>query len=337
MKPISILLILAFLTFADPAFLKAGPEGTQSVYLSLRDRLAPSLVRLETTGGDERVGDVNAIRETTGLIVTSDGFLFSSAAGFAHHPDAVIAVTSDGSRLPARIVCTDFVRKITLLKINPPQSASSFPIPEAAAPSTFRVGQKVLTLGRVLNPSVPSLTTGILSGKNRQHGLAIQTDAHVSPDNFGGPLLDLDGRVLGVLTPFGMGENDLLTGVDLYDSGIGFAIPLHDLLALLPRMKSASELRPAPKLGLLFRNPSPILTDTLVLMTEPDSLAHAAGIQPGDRITHADGQPLTRASDFQAALARHFQGETLELTILRKNETISVRILLKDLEKKEEN
>lgn len=307
-------------------FLSADGE-TQSVYLNLRDQIAPSLVRLETSGGDEMVDGVNALTEITGLIVTPDGYVFSSAVGFAHHPDAVIAVLPDGQHAKAEIVSTDFVRKITLLKIEPP-AGKTFPVPTPAKVEPARVGQQVLAFGRILNPDVPTLTTGILSGKRRQNGVAIQTDAHVSPSNYGGPLVNLDGEVLGILTPFGMGPNELMTGVDLYDSGIGFAIPLEDLLALLPRMKEQKELKPTVKMGLTFDNPSPILAGTKILYVKPDSPAAKAGIKEGDVVTHADGVPVTRGVEVLWQNARHFEGETVKLTLKRGEETIEAELEL---------
>ncbi|MDO4629298.1 MAG: PDZ domain-containing protein [Planctomycetia bacterium] len=396
---ISALPFFASSIFAAEMPERVDAEGVQAVYGAIRDQVASAVVRLETIGGTERVGDVNAIRETTGLLVTADGFLFSSAVAFAHEPDAVVALLASGERRNAKIICTDLKRKITLLKIDMPtetgkdsashstsipssdsssdqnsdsgsvpssgqnsdsssvpssasgSSMNSFSVPVAASVREICVGQKVLALGRVLNPETVSIATGIVSGKNRQHGLAIQTDAHVSPDNYGGPLVNLDGKVLGILTPFGMGENELFTGVELYDSGTAFAIPLEDLLTLLPRMKSTTEnnsennsesstekkaesktpvLRPAPKVGLMFRNPTAILATTEILYVAEKSPAEKAGIQAGDIITHVNGKPISRAVDFQQAHARYYEGETLTLTISRNNATQEVKILLKD-------
>jgi len=271
------------------------------------------------------VGNVRALTETTGVIVTPDGFVFSSAVAFAHHPDAVVAILPDGQHTPAKIVSTDFVRKITLLKIEPPEG-KSFPVPTPAKVESMRVGQKVLTFGRVLNPDVPTITTGILSGKRRQNGVAIQTDAHVSPSNYGGPLVNLDGEVLGILTPFGMGPNELMTGVELYDSGTGFAIPLEDLLELLPRMKEQKELKPTAKMGITFNNPSPILSGTKILYILPDSPAAKAGIQEGDEITQVDGVPVARGVEVLWQTAKHFTGEKVKIIIKRGEETIQTEL-----------
>jgi len=316
------------------------PNEIQNVWLSLRSQIAPALVRLETTGGTEKTDGVNAILETTGLMIDTEGFIFSTAAAFAHQPDVIIAVTNTGKRFPARIVSTDFIRKIVLLKIEVPQDFSeiskNFQIPSAANIQNMRVGQKIAAFGKVLSSETPSITTGIVSGKNRHRGTAVQINAHVSPNNYGGPVVDLDGSVIGILTPFGMGENKLMTGTELYDSGIGFAIPLEDLFALLERMKRQPELRPAPKLGIVFTNPAAFLAEPRILHVEANSIADNVGLRPEDLITHVNNVPISTGTDFRRETVRYFEGDLLKLTIARENKTFQKDILLEDLAKKKE-
>ncbi len=312
----------------------------QAVWLSLRSRIAPMVMRLETAGGEETVDGTASIRESTGLLIDSDGFIFASATAFAHKPNAIIAVANDGKRFSAKLVSTDWVRKISLLKIDLPQNDSKtqniLPIPSAASIRDLRVGQKIAAFGRVVNPEIPDVSIGVVGGKNRQRGTAVQINAHISPNNYGGPVVDLDGNVIGILTPFGMGENKIMTGSELYDSGVGFAIPLEDLFALLPRMKNESDLRPAPKIGIIFTNPSAFLADPVVLHVADNSPAAKAEILVGDRITRVNETPVSTGADFRRETARYFEGDVLKLTIQRKNETFQREILLKDLEKKEE-
>lgn len=312
----------------------------QGVWLSLRSRIAPMLTRLETTGGDETVDGVASIRESTGVLLNSEGFIFASATAFAHKPNAIIAITNDGKRFPAKLVSTDYVRKIALLKIDLPtdvsNDASPFRFPSAASIRDLRVGQKVVAFGRVVNPDVPDISLGVVGGKNRQRGTAVQINARVSPNNYGGPVVDLNGDVVGILTPFGMGENRLMTGAELYDSGVGFAIPLEDLFALLPRMKNEPELRPAPKIGIVFTNPSAFLAEPVILHVAENSPAAKAGLLVGDRIIRVNENPISTGAEFRKETARCFEGDAIRLAILRNNETLQREILLEDLEKKTE-
>ena len=85
------------------------------------------------------------------------------------------------------------------------------------------------------------VSVGIISALNRIWGKALQTDAKVSPTNYGGPLVDLEGRVQGILVPASPRAEGETAGFEWYDSGIGFAIPLEDINAVLPRLKQGQE------------------------------------------------------------------------------------------------
>src|SRR5256885_2038084 len=103
------------------------------------------------------------------------------------------------------------------------------------APSVVRIetsgGAEVVGLtpgGRALGVdenAPPSVSVGIVSALGRMYGKAVQTDAKVSPVNYGGPLVGIDGRVQGVLVPASPRGDSDAAGVEWYDSGIGFAIP----------------------------------------------------------------------------------------------------------------
>ena len=86
------------------------------------------------------------------------------------------------------------------------------------------------------------MSVGVLSATGRIWGKALQTDAAVSPNNYGGPLVDLRGRVLGVLVPLSPQSADEMAGYEWYDSGIGFAVPAEHVLSILPRLKQGRDL-----------------------------------------------------------------------------------------------
>ena len=107
------------------------------------------------------------------------------------------------------------------------------------------VGQWSIAVGRTYDQPGPNISVGVLSAMGRIGSTAIQTDAKISPANYGGPLVDIHGRVLGILVPLspqrGGGE---VAGAEWYDSGIGFAIPLVDVFEWLPKLKSGKDLHP---------------------------------------------------------------------------------------------
>src|SRR5262249_60057022 len=142
----------------------------------------------------------------------------------------------------AKMVATDTTRMIALLKIE----ATGLPVPVAAPKKEIKIGQTALALGRTLEPDLnksPSVSEGIISAVERIWGKALQTDAKVSPTNYGGPLVDLEGRVMGILVPASPHAEGETAGIEWYDSGIGFAVPLEDGFAVLPRLKQGQELK----------------------------------------------------------------------------------------------
>ena len=117
------------------------------------------------------------------------------------------------------------VTRLALLKVD----ATDLPAPVWAEPDALQVGRWALAAGFGHGTSQPALNVGVISGLNRMAGLALQTDAKISPANYGGPLFDCDGRLLGICVPMGMGEDDI-AGVEWYDSDTGFVIT-HDVIA----------------------------------------------------------------------------------------------------------
>ncbi len=163
--------------------------------------VAPSVVRIETLGGLETVGGVLVgTGPTTGLVISPDGYIVSSAFNFVQKPTQTLVYLNDGTRLAATLVSTDFNRKLVLLKVD----AKDLPIPATAPLKDIEVGQWAIAIGRTFGDGTrPNVSAGIISGKNRIWSKAIQTDAKISPGNYGGPLVDIGGRVIGVLAPFG--------------------------------------------------------------------------------------------------------------------------------------
>ena len=109
----------------------------------------------------------------------------------------------------------------------------------AAAASVSLVGLSPMMVSWAFANPITANSVGIISAVGRIWGRAMQADAKISPVNYGGPLVDLYGRVLGVIVPADPRSEGETAGVEWYDSGIGFAVPLEDILAALPRLKEA--------------------------------------------------------------------------------------------------
>jgi serine protease Do len=279
-------------------------------------KVAPSVVRIETVGGLERVGKLLvATGPTTGLIVSEDGFVISSSFNFVQKPSSILVTLPNGTRAAANIVARDQARMLVLLKVN---TSEKLPVPVAVPRSEMQVGQWTVAIGRTFDPSQVSMSAGILSAKERIWSKAIQTDAKISPLNYGGPLVDIQGRVLGVLAPLSpQGQGSELAGAEWYDSGIGFAVPLVDILAHLPTLKEGKDLLPG-LLGVALKPGDIYALPAEVVAVPPNSPAAKAGLKVGDVITGLDGQPIVRQAQMKHALGPKYAGEKVKLSVTRK-------------------
>lgn len=297
-------------------------------------RVAPSVALIETTGGRGRVGGSGpggaAVRKgtgpTTGVVVDADGYVITSSFNFADKPTAItVSVPSRPGRFPAKVVATDHSRMLTLLKID----ATGLPVPEAVPASEIRIGQWTLALGRALDPVIehaPSMSVGIISATNRIWGRCLQTDAKISPVNYGGPLVAIDGRVLGILIPASPSGDGETAGFEWYDSGIGFAVPMHHVLSVVPRLKTGTDL----KRGLIGITPKgndqfsvPLTVNTVT----PESTAAKGGMKPGDVIVKIDGKPIGSQAQAYHVLGPKYAGDKVTVTVKRGDDEVTLRDL----------
>jgi S1-C subfamily serine protease/predicted esterase len=318
------------------AMFVSAARGEDSTVASLEEEamkaavshVAPATVQIETAAGRDimtsRAGEERMRKgsgPTTGVIVSSDGYIISSAFNFADKPGAVfVAVPGRSGRQVAQVVANDHTRMLTLLKIE----ASGLPVPQVAPKSEMRVGQSVAALGRtwVGADDVPSVSLGIVSAMGRIWGKAIQTDAKISPVNYGGPLIDLYGRVLGILVPASPSAQGETAGVEWYDSGIGFAIPLEDIMRVLPRLKTGHDLERG-LLGFVAKNPDIYGAPSAIGSILPHSTADQAGLKPGDVFTEIDGRPVTRQAQVMHELGKLYEGDTISVKVRRGNQLLS--------------
>jgi serine protease Do len=330
------LLILAAVPCLMPNFsapaLFAQPEATP---LAEREEQAfqravafvePSVVRIQTVGGLDRVGGILAnTGPTTGVVVSENGYILSSAFNFVSKPSSILVEFPDGRRLPAREIATDRLRMLTLLKID----AQNLTPAVAAESDSARVGQWAIAVGRTYSPEKPSMSVGIVSALNRIWGKAIQTDAKVSPVNYGGPLVDLEGRIMGILVPLSVQQVEVTAGVEWYDSGIGFAIPMSDAYEVVERLKQGVDLKTG-LMGVSIARDDLTEGDLVLDMVRPDSPAYRAGIRPKDVLVSVNGMELRRLGHLKYALGTSYAGDTVRVEFKRKDEMFQEELVLVD-------
>jgi serine protease Do len=312
-----------------PATLQAADDDVgaqeQAAFETAVDRVAPAVVRIETIGGLEQVeGVLIGSGPTTGLIVAPKGYIISSAFNFVGKPASILVRLADGRRKPARLVATDHARMLVLLKIDPDKP---LPTCQISPCGEMRVGQWAIAVGRTFDSPHPNMAVGILSALDRVWGKAIQTDAAVSPNNYGGPLVDVRGRVLGVLVPLSPESADEVAGMEWYDSGIGFAVPMEHIRQILPRLEKGEDLYPGV-LGVSLKGSNLYTGEPIVAACRQKSPAALAGIKPGDRIVEIEGRAVARSAELREALGRRYAGDTIRVTVLRGKDRISRDIKL---------
>jgi serine protease Do len=295
--------------------------------------VAPSVVQIVTQGGIDMVvtspkGPVfrKSLGPTTGVVVTDDGYIISSAFNFINQPTTIL-VAVQGHKEPylAKRVATDKSRMLTLLKID----AKGLPAPSATPKNDIHVGQWSIAMGRALDTkhmSPPSVSVGIISATGRIWGKAIQTDAKISPLNYGGPLVDISGRVQGILIPASPQGDGATAGFEWYDSGIGFAIPMEDVYKALPRLKEGKDLDRGI-LGVRMKSQDIYSVVPEIGEVLKDSAAAKAGLQKGDIITEVDGKPVVRMAQIQHILGPKYDGDKISLKYKRGKDENAIKDL----------
>ncbi len=305
--------------------LKVLPE----VFRSAERTVRPTLVTIESFGGISAVaGKIGGIRSrgegnTTGVMISPDGYVVTSTFNFITRPPVITVIPSDGKRRIAKLLGQDKIRKLCLLKI---EDVQNMPVPEWVDAEKIVVGQWSLSLGVGYGDLSPAMSIGIISAKNRVGGRAIQTDANVSPANYGGPLIDLKGRVMGICVPLSPGSQAVGAGVEWYDSGIGFAIPLSGAGELIERLKNGETIEPA-FLGVRSML-DPDGTGVRIEEALPNGAAKKAGVLVGDVIVEFDGRSVSNPIELGTMINRHESGDTVTLTIDREDADEPLQIVV---------
>lgn len=337
--PIVCALLFAEAVFSSP---QSPDRAKADAVRRAVDTISPCLVTIETIGGAQPVvnaGPMGMVEEsfklaegpTTGVVLSDDGLILTSSFNFARSPSVITVTLPNGSRASAKLLGRDLIQRIALIKVD----AGSLKAAAWAKRSEIVVGQYAVACGRGLGAPEPHVSLGIISALARRNGHAIQTDAKLSPVNYGGPLVDLDGRVLGLIVPMA-GAGGALAGAEWYDSGIGFAIYRDSIDRVMDRLLAGQTIEPG-KIGVLLGDDTddeiPLLDTILkggvvIKFVAKQSPAAVAGFQVGDRILAIDGQPIGDVADLQRRLSDRAAGDVVKLTYKRRWKIDELRLTL---------
>lgn len=296
-------------------------------------RVAPSLVTVEAIGvlreDIQAVGRPATLRATggvtTGLVLSSDGYILTSTFGLGEKAPAITVILADGSRHLAKELGRDVGRRLCLLKI---EGVANLPVCEFVAREQVKVGQWVVAVGLGLGEREPSISSGIISATHRIGRRAVQTDANTSPVNYGGPLVDLRGRVVGLCVPMSPGDGGPgSSGVEWYDSGIGFAVPIAGLDAIIERMKKGETLVPG-FMGVQIDPTSDEKSGAKVKEVVKDAPAEKAGMKSGDVLVSVEGNGVTDQQSLSRVMGEYLAGQKVKVQVSRGTEKLELEISL---------
>ncbi|MBL8767478.1 MAG: trypsin-like peptidase domain-containing protein [Planctomycetes bacterium] len=256
----------------------------------------------------------------TGTIVDPQGFVLAPSRQFPDDVTSIEAHTSDGKVYRASILAHDRKAGLALLVLDKPKGVQ-FDVLESIATSGLQEGQFVIAVAAPHGPPVardPFVTVGVVSALHRLDPWrdAIQTDAGTNVKNAGGALVDLRGRIVGIVLspdwPFGQ------------NSGLGFAMPIDAVVATVERLKSGSDVEPA-FLGVTLTDVASPAVGVGVAEVTKGMPAERAGLVVGDLIVACDGKPIRDRGEFSDYMARaKCAGDSIKLTLRRGDATLDV-------------
>jgi serine protease Do len=319
---------------AQPQDLAEGYRLSPRAFRAAIEAVKPSLVTIESFGGmnpirgGRQVGGVARPGEgpTTGLIVSPDGYIITSTYNFVRKPPIITVVFADHTERVAKQLGQDETRKLCLLKVD---GVKDLPVPRFVAAKDLHIGQWALSVGVGYGSEDPAVSAGIVSATGRIFGKAVQTDANTSPANYGGPLLDVEGHVIGICVPLSPQGQGADAGVEWYDSGIGFAVPLFGSEEWLEQLKAGKTILPG-KMGVQVAavDPTGVKEGVAIQSIMDKSAAKAAGLQKGDVILAVNGDKVQDLMALRTIMGRYVAGDQVTLKIRRGSEELEVKATL---------
>ena len=331
MRPYALLIAAAATISAQPA---ANPLDAFSRSLeTLTGKVRQSVVQIFSTGyaavEEGENGNASTViskqRSTgTGVILTDDGYIVTNAHVVrgarkiqVRLAPSMIADQPRVSLIEARLVGLDAEADLAVIKIE----RTALPALRLGNSNAVHQGQLVLAFGNPLGLE-SSVSMGIISSTARQIKpddlmVYLQTDAPINPGNSGGPLVDTEGRVIGI--------NTFILSQSGGSEGLGFAIPSSIVTEIYAQIRKDGHVHRG-QIGLTVETITPVIarglgltanSGVIIADVETGTPAEQAGIKPGDVIVAIDGQAITNARVFELIVSRRQLSSTVKLGIVR--------------------
>lgn len=271
----------------------------------------------------------------SGVILTQDGYVLTNNH-VVDGTNQITVIMADGSQVPAKLIGTDKYADLAVLKIDSQIQA----VAKFGNSDTLKPGESVIAIGSPLGDFKNTVTVGVVSATGRtidtgngyQMEDLIQTDAAINHGNSGGPLVDLNGEVIGINTLIVRGTG---FGGDVAE-GLGFAIPSNTAQAVADQIIQKGYFA-RPYLGIQWQPISPQIADAYGLPVKwgayissinSNSPASQAGLKRGDIITKIGDITLDADHSYINSLFTYSPGETINLEVVRGLKTLEIQATL---------
>jgi S1-C subfamily serine protease len=331
--------------------LRRGQNNGEPTLVSVLKGILPAVIDIEARGRVVQAGNApSKTRRKVGLFsrvptVAASREVYASGSGVVIDARAGLIVTNhhvirsaqritvrlaDGRELDAEKVGGDPDTDVAIIKVE----AGGMTAIQLGDSDSLEVGETVLAIGNPLRLG-QTVTSGIVSGLHRSNvGIEryedfIQTDAAIYPGNSGGALVNLQGHLVGINTAF--------IGASKANPGLGFAIPLKMVRAIVDQILEYGEVRRGGLGATLEDSTASLRRDmklpaqqkgAVIVKVDGQSTAAHAGLRSGDVVTAFDNTPVQDASHLRTRMALLRIGEVAELAVLREGRQIVIRLTM---------
>jgi len=271
----------------------------------------------------------------SGVIISPDGYIVTNNHVIEGAEDLSV-ILSDGAELPATLISSDIYADLAVVKADGLMPA----VATIGNSDNLKPGEMVIAIGSPLGEFRNTVTVGVISATGRSldtgNGYSmedlLQTDAAINQGNSGGPLVNLNGEVIGINSMIVRGGN----GSTAVAEGLGFAIPSNTMQTISERIISQGYFA-RPYLGVQFQAINPSIARRYDLPTEwgayvnkvdSKSPAAQAGLQQGDIIIRVGDTPIDENTSYINALFEFQPGDQVVITILRDGNEQTLNITL---------
>lgn len=297
----------------------------------------------QTPQSDQGGSTQQQIGGGSGFFITADGLILTNRHVIEDSQASYTVVTNDGKQYPAKVLASDPVRDVAVIKID----GNNFPILPLGDSDSLQIGQTIIAIGNSLGEFANSVSRGIVSGLKRNVDAGsvfgnterltdiIQTDAAINPGNSGGPLIDIEGNVIGINVAMAQGAQE-----------IGFALPVNQAKRIIDQAKGGAKIS-ISFLGVRYIIIDPVvqkeaqlpfdygvlvlrgnkITDLAVI---PGSPADKAGIVENDIILEVNGQKINSDNQLSDVIMKYKVGDSITMKIWHKGQTKDMQVTLQE-------